>query len=180
VRVTGGAARGRRLNAPPGIRPTSDRVREAIFNVLDAQEVDYSRVLDLYAGSGMLGIEALSRGEGWCDFVERSAAAANVIKDNLALAGLAEHGRVHRFAAEHAAGRLAGPYSLLLADPPYDDDAALAALARIAASDLLGPDATLVLEHSSRRDPPEELGGLQLSWTRRYGDTKVSIYRTQS
>lgn len=177
MRVTGGTARGRRLNAPSGIRPTSDRVREAIFNVLDAQEVDYSRVLDLYAGSGLLGIEALSRGEGWCDFVERSAAAANVIKDNLALAGLTEHGRVHRFATEHAAERLDGPYSLLLADPPYDDDAAPGVLARVAASDLVGPAATLVLEHSRRRDPAKELGDLQLSWTRRYGDTQVSIYR---
>ena len=177
MRVTGGTSGGRHLKASAGVRPTADRVREAIFDVLTAQDVDYSRVLDLYAGSGAIGIEALSRGEGSCDFVERNAAAAAVIKENLLATGLAARGRVHRFAVEHAAERLDGPYSLVLADPPYDDDAAWVALERIVGSDLVEPDAPVVLEHSSRRAPPEELGALRLSWTRRYGDTQVSIYR---
>jgi 16S rRNA (guanine966-N2)-methyltransferase len=178
VRVTGGEARGRRLKAPPaGVRPTSDKVRAAIFDALEAQGVDDSRVLDLYAGSGALGIEALSRGAGACDFVERSAQNAAVIRENLSLVGMAGRGRVHCFAVEHTAERLQGPYSLILADPPYDDAAAPAALARLAQSELPAPDATLVLEHSSRREPPEGLGPLELRWSRRYGDTQVSIYR---
>jgi 16S rRNA (guanine966-N2)-methyltransferase len=178
VRVTGGDARGRRLKAPhAGTRPTSDKVRAAIFDALEAQGVDDSRVLDLYAGSGALGIEALSRGAGACDFVERSAQNAALIRENLSLAGQAARGRVHRFGAEHAAERLHGPYSLILADPPYDDAAAPVLLARLAQSALPAPDATLVLEHSSRGEAPEALGPLALRWSRRYGDTQVSIYR---
>ncbi|OGO50082.1 MAG: 16S rRNA (guanine(966)-N(2))-methyltransferase RsmD [Chloroflexi bacterium RBG_16_68_14] len=178
MRVIGGAARGRRLKRPAaGVRPTSDLVRGAIFDVLEAQGVDRSRVLDLYAGSGALGIEALSRGSEWCDFVERSAANVALIRENLALTGLQERGRVHQLAVERAPEGLEGPYSLLLADPPYDDDAALAALERIARSRLVGPGTTLVLEQSRRRQPPEELGPLRLSWNRRYGDTQVSVYR---
>ena len=178
MRVTGGAARGRRLTSPrKGVRPTTDLVRGAIFDALEAQEADLSRALDLYAGSGALGIEALSRGGGWCDFVARDGASVAVIRENLMLTALAERGRVHRMAVERALERLAEPYSLLLADPPYDDDAAPATLERIAASALVGSEATLVLEQSYRRGPPQELQPLELTWSRRYGDTLVSIYR---
>jgi 16S rRNA (guanine966-N2)-methyltransferase len=152
-------------------------VRGAIFDALEAQGVDRSRVLDLYAGSGALGIESLSRGAGWCDFVERDGANAALIRENLVLTGLQERGRVHRLTVEQAPRRLEGPYSLLLADPPYDDDEAPAALERVARSCLVGPEATLVLEHSHRRQQPQELGPLRLTWSHRYGDTQVSIYR---
>jgi 16S rRNA (guanine966-N2)-methyltransferase len=179
VRVTGGTARGRRLKVPRGIRPTSDLVRGAIFDALDAQGVDRSRVLDLYAGSGALGIEALSRGSDWCDFVERDAAGAAAIRENLALTGLEARAKVHRLPVERAAERLEGRYTLVLADPPYADETAEAALASIAESALLAPGATLVLEHSSRRAAPETLGPLPLAWRRRYGDTEVSIYRAE-
>ena len=160
-----------------GTRPTSDLVREAMFDVLEAQGVDLSRVLDLYAGSGALGIEALSRGDGWCDFAERNPANAAIIRENLVSTGLEGRGRVHRLAAERTPERLEGPYLLLLADPPYDDDGALGALGRIAQSHLVGPGTTLVFEHSRRRQPPQELGPLRVTWSRRYGDTQVSIYR---
>lgn len=177
MRVIGGVARGRRLKRPPsGVRPTSDLVRGAIFDVLDAQEVDYSRVVDLYSGSGALGIEALSRGAGWCDFVERDAATVALIRENLALTGLQDRGRAHRAKVEQASDRLEGPYSLILADPPYDDEAAPATLERVAGSPMTGPGAMLVLEHSHRRDAPQALGPLPLAWSRRYGDTQVSIY----
>ena len=179
MRVTGGIARGRRLKRPPaGVRPTSDLVRSAIFDALEAQGVDSSRVLDLYAGSGALGIEALSRGGEWCEFVERDRTTAALIQENLAVTGLQERGRVHRVTVERATGRLDGPYSLLLADPPYDDDGAVSALESVASSRLLAPQATLVFEHSRRRAAPEALGPLRLSWSRRYGDTQVSIYRS--
>jgi 16S rRNA (guanine966-N2)-methyltransferase len=177
VRVVGGSARGRKLKAPAGIRPTADMVREAIFDVLETQGADLSRVLDLYAGSGALGIEALSRGDGWCDFVEREAANAAVIRGNLSATGLQERGKVHRLPAARAAARLGGPYSLVLADPPYNDGAALDTIEDIARSKLVSTETTLVLEHSARREPPEQLGPLPLAWTRRYGDTQVSVYR---
>lgn len=178
MRVVGGSARGRRLKRPPaGVRPTSDLVREAIFDVLEAHGADLSRVLDLYAGSGGLGIEALSRGAGHCDFVERDAAAAGVIRENLATAGLAGRSQVYRLAAERAPERLARRYSLVLADPPYNDEAAPGTIERIARSNIVGPATTFVLEHSARREPLQALGRLLLAWSRRYGDTQVSIYR---
>lgn len=136
-----------------------------------------SRVLDLYAGSGALGIEALSRGAAWCDFVERDRAACDTIRENLAVAGFGERARVLCLPAERALERLEGPYGLVLIDPPYEDDAALAIVKRLAASPLLGPGSTLVLEHSWRRVPPDEFDLFKLAVRRRHGDTAVSIYR---
>ena len=177
MRIAGGTARGRRLKGPAaGTRPTSDLVRAAIFDTLEAQGIDMSSVLDLYAGSGALGIEALSRGAARCDFVEADAKNAAVIRENLVLAGFQKQGSVHRMRVERAAGALAGGYSLVLADPPYDDGAAPGALERIAGSRLAGPGTTLVLEHSSRREAAGQIGPLRLAWSRRYGDTQVSIY----
>ena len=177
MRVIGGVAGGRRLKGPPAsVRPTTDMVREALFDALEARGADLSRVLDLYAGSGAMGIEALSRGADWCDFVERDAKAAALIRENLLLTGLNERARVHRMAAERAVDRLSGRYSLLLADPPYDEETAPATLDRIAQSALVDQGATFVWEHSKRREAPRELGSLPLTWSRRYGDTQVSIY----
>lgn len=179
MRVIGGTAGGRRLKSPrgQGLRPTSDLLRGAMFDMLDAAGVDYSRVLDLYAGTGALGIEALSRGGGRCDFVEQDAAACRLIRENLALTGLTQSGAVHRLSAEAAAGRLSGPYSLVLADPSYADEGALAALDRIAASPLMGEGTVLVLEHSKRQEAPQTLGRLRLERTRRHGDSCISVYR---
>ena len=124
-----------------------------------------------------MGIEALSRGADHCEFVERDRACAAVIRDNLAATGLQARARVHSMAVERTPERLEGPFSLVFADPPYDDDAAGAALELVARSALIGPGGTLVMEHSRRREAPAELGRLGLSWSRRYGDTRVSIYR---
>ena len=176
--MVGGTARGRRLKGPPaGVRPTSELVRGVIFDTLAAQGVDISHVLDLYAGSGALGIEALSRGSERCDFVEQSSSGATVIRENLSLTGLGERGGVYRIAVARARQRLAGPYSLILADPPYDDETAPEILGQIAGSALIGEDGTLVWEHSSRRKPGECLGPLRLAWSRRHGDTEISMYR---
>jgi 16S rRNA (guanine966-N2)-methyltransferase len=138
---------------------------------------DLSRVLDLYAGTGALGIEALSRGAGWCDFVERGYRTCETIRENLAQTDLAERGAVHALSVRQVAERLEGPYTLLLADPSYNDERALEDLERLAASPLLAPEAVLVLEHSRRREPPLALGGRPLLQTRRHGDTCVSFYR---
>src|SRR5215470_4305509 len=96
-------------------------MRGALFSALDALGADFTRVLDLYAGAGALGIEALSRGAEWVDFVESKPAARRLIEDNLALTGLSGRAGVHAVAAEHAIGRLHEPYDLVLADPPYAD-----------------------------------------------------------
>ena len=197
IRVIGGSVRGRRLLGPPerrggrqprpGVtrtelhaetRPTSDLIRGVIFDMLDAMGADYDRVLDLYAGTGALGIEALSRGDGEADFVERDLATADTICENLRRCGFAERGRVHRLTTQAALTRLAesGPYTLILADPPYYDDAAPEAVVAVAASGLSGSETTLVYEHHRRLEPPEKMGNLRLHKSRRHGDSVVSIY----
>ena len=178
MRVIAGKAKGRRLKAPPhGTRPTTGLAREAIFSILASSGGDLSRVLDLYAGSGALGIEALSRGTGWCDFVEQSRLACATIRENLKATGFQDQAQVHCMTVEQALPRLTGLYTLVLADPPYTDPSALTLLEALAASTLVEVDKTpLVLEHSWRLPTGENIGLWRLLKTRRHGDTAVSIY----
>ena len=178
MRVIAGTARGRELRVPPGrgTRPTSDRLRESLFAMLDAAAVDMSETLDLYAGSGALGIEALSRGAGHCTFIEQDARACLTARGNLRRVGLEGRGRVVR-------GRVgrwrAGPnrsVTLVLADPPYDDAAAWGAIERTLAGALL-EGALLAVEHAARHEPPAMLAGLPLWRDRRQGDGAVALYR---
>jgi len=159
------------------VRPTSDLVRGAIFDMLDAMGADYTRVLDLYAGSGALGIEALSRGDGTVDFVETDPGAAATAAANLAITGFESRAKVFRLTAERAAARLSGPYTLVLADPPYYDEGAPQVVQAIAASPLVDKRTVLVLEHHRRWIAPDAMGPLMLYRSRRHGDTVVSIYR---
>jgi 16S rRNA (guanine966-N2)-methyltransferase len=160
------------------VRPSSDLMRGAIFSALASLGADLSRVLDLYAGSGALGIEALSRGADWCDFVERAPAACAVIRDNLRLTGFETQAAVHCVAAERANERLSVPYTLVLADPPYADGDSRDVLERLVSSDLVQSHRTiLVLEHGARTEPGAVLGPLALLNSRRHGDSAVSIYR---
>ncbi|MFQ5878861.1 MAG: 16S rRNA (guanine(966)-N(2))-methyltransferase RsmD [Dehalococcoidia bacterium] len=179
MRVIAGKAGGRSLKVPKGkgLRPTSDRVRSALYSILTSLGADLSRVLDLYAGTGALGIEALSRGAGWCDFVEQDAAACAAIRENLALTGLASSAKVYCLPARRACRHLQGPYTLVLADPPYSDQEALKTLSEVATSPLLGPGATLALEHFWRQEVLPQWGSLSLAVHRRYGDTALSIYQ---
>jgi 16S rRNA (guanine966-N2)-methyltransferase len=179
MRVIAGKAKGLRLKRPAvrHLRPTSDLVRGAIFDILVSRGADISRVLDLYAGSGALGIEALSRGAHWCDFVEQDRAACAIIRENLALAGFQERARVHCLPVEKALDRLEGPYDLVLMDPPYENEGAVAVVARLAGSSLVGPGSTLVLEHPWRRLSADQWGPFTLVSRRRHGDTGISIYQ---
>jgi 16S rRNA (guanine966-N2)-methyltransferase len=179
MRVIAGAAKGRRLRGPAGrgTRPTSDLVRGAIFDILRSLGADLSRVIDLYAGTGALGIEALSRGSEGCDFVERDRASCDIIRENLAHTGLGSKANVHCWPVEKAESRLSGPYSLLLADPPYTAEEADRVLAAWGSSSKLTREAVIVLEHSRRRPASPALGDRQLLDTRRHGDTCISIYR---
>ena len=184
MRVIAGTAGGRTLVSPPkprasgrpGVRPTSDLVRGAIFDMLDAMGADYSRVLDLYAGTGALGIEALSRGDGEADFVETDGTAAAVIAENLKRTGFESRGRVHRLTADRAANRLSGPYTLVLADPPYYDEDWLAVVTAIGESALVDAESVFVLEHHKKTAAPELLGPLRLIKARSHGDTAVAMY----
>jgi len=179
MRVIAGRAKGHRLAGPPSraTRPTSDLVRGAIFSALDSMGADLSRVLDLYAGSGALGIEALSRGAAWCDFVEKDARACASIRQNLSRTGFEGQGEVLCLPVERALPRLSGLYTLVLADPPYALEAT-ATLELLAERGLVEAGrTTLVLEHSSREEAPERLAGLTQVKTLRHGDSAVSVYR---
>lgn len=180
VRVISGHLGGRRLKAPrgSGTRPTSDRVREALFMALEP--LAGLRVLDLFAGSGALGIEALSRGAAWTDFVERDAAARRVLEENLATLGLEDVSRVWALELPRGLDRLAGPLrqaDLVLADPPYGGEAAGALLDALGRTGPWRPEVRVVLEHHAKDGVPESSGGLVRVRERRYGETMVSTYR---
>jgi 16S rRNA (guanine(966)-N(2))-methyltransferase RsmD len=174
MRVTGGRLGGRRLvAAPPGVRPTADRVREALFARLP--DLAGVRVLDLYAGTGALGIEALSRGAQLAVFVERSHASLIALRRNLSALGLDDRARVMRGDVRGALRRLAREelrFELVLADPPYADRDVALPLGLLVSGGLLAPDATVVVERS-RRHPLPEVEGLVSHESRRYGDTAL-------
>jgi 16S rRNA (guanine966-N2)-methyltransferase len=182
VRVLTGQVKGAKLRTArtSGVRPTSGLVKGAIFNTLPAEAVEGARVLDLYAGTGALGIEALSRGAAHADFVERSGRMCRLISDNLEAAGLRDRSRVFAAPVERALGMLQGPYNLVLMDPPYAEPGVSGILVRLAESGLLAGGATVVLEHAHRNPPPPAAGCLVLLKTRRYGDTAVTYYRMET
>jgi 16S rRNA (guanine(966)-N(2))-methyltransferase RsmD len=177
-------AGGRRIAVPPrGTRPTTDRVREALFNMLSAR-IDWAglRVLDLYAGSGALGLEALSRGAASALFVESDRRAAAVIDSNIAALGLAG-ARLRRGTV--AAALSAGTESavgLVLADPPYDVASAEidAVLAALTAGGWVGPGTVVVLERSGSGAPVRWPVGWQVWPSRRYGDTRLDLAEASS
>jgi 16S rRNA (guanine(966)-N(2))-methyltransferase RsmD len=179
IRVIAGEAGGRHLKAVsrPGTRPTSDRIREVLFAILESHGADFSRALDLYSGTGAMGIEALSRGAGACDFVEADARACEVIKENLRLTGYSQRARVHCAPVARALARLEGHYTLVVADPPYEYDRAESELSDLIERGLLAPRGILAVEHSKRRQWPEALAGRQKLLTRRHGDSAVTIYQ---
>jgi 16S rRNA (guanine966-N2)-methyltransferase len=180
--VIAGSAKGRHLKGPPRkgdrskARPSSDMVREALFSALAALGADLSRVLDLYAGTGALGIEALSRGAARCDFVECDRGMTDVIRENLRLTGFEGQSKVYSVPAERALKQLNERYTLVLADPPYADVAAIGVLEALAASPLTDEDTIIALEHSARDEPAVGLGPLCLTRVLRHGDSAVSIY----
>jgi 16S rRNA (guanine(966)-N(2))-methyltransferase RsmD len=177
-RVIAGSARGVELKWPRSgkTRPTTGRLRESLFSMLEAAGVSFDAVLDLYAGSGALGIEALSRGGGEATFVESDPRAAAVIKDNLRLARVEARGRV----VVGKVGRWRPPegarYTLVVADPPYDDAAPWQAVEHAAAG-ALADGAAVVVERDARREAPTVLAGLPLWRDRRQGSGAVAIYR---
>jgi 16S rRNA (guanine966-N2)-methyltransferase len=184
MRVISGDRRGFQLKGPAGrfTRPMADRVREALFSMLASLGVEPARVLDLYAGTGGIGIEALSRGAKSADFVERNAAAAAVVRANLAHTRYTDVARVYqepvsaflsrveRGAAEQA------PYDLIVMDPPYADPDLVATLERVGRSPLVESTTILAIGHSPRVTLPERAGRLVRLRERCYGDSCFSIY----
>src|SRR5882724_8421330 len=173
MRVIAGEAKGRRLTGlrSARVRPTTDRVREALFSALGAG-VAGARVLDLYAGSGALGIEALSRGAARAVFVDSDPEAVDAIRANLALTGLADRATVVRRPAERFVTTAPGePFDLVVMDPPTVE------LGALAIGGFLGPQARVVLETRGSLETPAELGGLHVVSQRRYGDSALVFLR---
>ena len=138
------------------------------------------RVLDIYAGTGALGIEALQRGAISAVFIEQNSRRCDEIKKTLEKRRLAMQGTVQRGSALNAVRRLKGEFDLIFADPPYDLNEFESLFARVDAAGLIAPHATAFLEHSKMTELPDSLPGLALSTHRRYGDTALSVYRAQS
>ncbi len=175
MRIIAGTLKGRRLKAPTwdGLRPTYDKLRETLFNIL-APLVDGARVLDGYAGTGAIGIEALSRGAAHVTFVERDRRAQSLIADNLKLCGVADGCAIIRADLDRAAADLPpASFDLVLLDPPYDCDAA-SAMAPVAR--LLAANGTLVLEHARRRPAPAVVGELTRTREVVSGDSALALY----
>jgi 16S rRNA (guanine966-N2)-methyltransferase len=185
MRIVAGTFRGRPLVAPKGhsTRPTSDRARQAIFNVLEhaawAPDLEGARVIDLFAGSGAMGIEALSRGAAYCLFVERDEPARAAIRANLAALGLEDRARLDRRDAAALPARTAAdgePFDLAFLDPPYGKGLGEAALARLADGGWLAEGAVAVLERGAD-DPAGVPAGFALIDERRWGVARVSFLR---
>lgn len=180
IRVVGGTLRGRKFDVPDrgGVRPTSERAREAIFDILGPAWTSGAAVLDLYAGTGALGVEALSRGAARADFVERDVAVARLLRANLAALGVADRGRV--VVADLDRGdlpaELRGPWNLVFLDPPYAGPGGALWLERLPRLEWPVDGGLVIYEHRSGTEalPPP---GLALAVERAYGDTAVSIYR---
>lgn len=180
MRIIGGHSRGRKLRAPPGrqTRPTADRVRESLFNILGSPDGD---VLDLFAGAGTLGLEALSRGANAAVFVDMAGPAIRCVRANLETLGAADRAVVERSDALAAVRRLGGQgrrFCWVFADPPYAFAGCDELIEAVGAARLLADGGRLVIEHDRRTALPTAAGGLARTDQRRYGDTALSFYTT--
>lgn len=187
MRVIAGERRGFQLKGPAGrfTRPMADRIREALFSMLASLGVAPVRVLDLYAGTGGIGIEALSRGAEWADFVEQHHAAAAVVRANLDYTRYGAVSRVHQesvstFLArvERSPGGVA-PYDLIVMDPPYADPNLVPTLERVGRSPLVESGTVLAIGHSPRVALPERAGRLERWRERCHGDSCFTIYEAR-
>lgn len=184
MRIVGGKFSGRSIVAPKGAatRPTSDRTRESLFNILahrDDFAFEGARVIDLFAGSGALGLEAMSRGAEWCLFVETDAAARGAIRDNIEALSLFGATRLHRRSATTLGDKPAGvgpPFTLAFLDPPYRKGLIEPALATLRSGGWLAAGALAVAEQAKDEPPAAAVGFAEVD-RRVYGDTQIGLYR---
>jgi 16S rRNA (guanine(966)-N(2))-methyltransferase RsmD len=181
VRIIAGELKGRRLTTPRGdrTRPTADQVRLALMDTL-APRLPEARVLDLFAGAGGVGLEALSRGAAEATFVEQDARAVGALRDNVAALGVAARTRVRRadvlreIPALHAAGER---FDVVFLDPPYDTDLVATTLLALSGGGLLLPEGLVIAQHFTKRAPAATIGRLATFRTRRFGETTLTFYR---
>jgi 16S rRNA (guanine966-N2)-methyltransferase len=182
MRVIAGDAKGTQLKGPDRAttRPATDLVRGAIFAMLENLAKDWSLVLDLYSGTGAMGIEALSRGAGWADLVDRQRRCCDIIKQNLAKTKLAERAHVYCIEVEKAITMLDKEYDIVIMDPPYRNEAIGQTITKLANSKLINKDTIVVITHSSHLNLEPRYPPLSLIKERRHGDSCIAIYQKEA
>ncbi len=187
MRIIGGSFSGRRIIAPKGTvsRPTTDRTRESLFNILTARddvELEGARVIDLFAGSGALGLAALSRGAAWCLFVETDVAARGAIRDNVEALGLFGCTRIHRRSASALGDKPASsgqPFNIAFLDPPYNKGLVEPALETLKSGGWLADQALIIVEQAANEVLVKLEHFIEID-RRKYGDSQIGLYRFQS
>lgn len=182
MRVITGKSKGRKLIAPKGLhtRPTTDNVKEAIFNILGEIKSD-SQVLDLYAGSGSIGIEFLSRGAGRCYFIDNDINSIKSIKENLERTRLVDQAFVYKNTAEKAVKTLSSRgiiFDYIFLDPPYEKEILIPILETISINNILNCEGIIIAEYEGKITLPESINTLIKKDSRTYGGTKISFYTT--
>jgi 16S rRNA (guanine966-N2)-methyltransferase len=181
MRVIAGIAKGFQLRGPDTIatRPATDLVRGAIFSMLEGLADNWALVLDLFSGTGAMGIEALSRGAGWVDFVDRQKRCCVIIKQNLEKTRLGANAHVYCCDVSKAISFLDKQYDIIIMDPPYPDTTIGEFVTKVANSILVGPRTVVVVTHSPHLELESGYGALKLIKERRHGDSCIAIYRKE-
>lgn len=178
MRVIAGEAKGRRLRGPPShdTRPMADKIKGAVFNMLGSLGIEPDRVLDLFAGTGNIGIEALSRGASSAVFVERARDPCEVIRENLRTTGFSERGTVHQASVMSYLESTSDSFDFVVLDPPYADPQIVSTLEFLARSAVISDGAVVLIGHSPRVTVPGRAGRLERIRERCHGDSCFSIY----
>ncbi len=178
MRVISGIARGRKLLAPEGIstRPTSDRAKEALFNIINLQ-IRNKIVLDLFSGSGALGIESLSRGADFCIFVENDPVAADIIRKNLTATGFSDKSAVFVCDVYEYLKSCNKTFNYIFMDPPYGKNLIPPAIKLIAEKNILESGATIIAETENNEILPADISGISLTESRKYGKALLNFYK---
>jgi 16S rRNA (guanine(966)-N(2))-methyltransferase RsmD len=181
MRVISGEAKGHRLKVAKGnvTRPATDLVRGAIFSILENIASDWAQVLDLFAGSGALGIEALSRGAGWVDFVEREPRCCDIIRQNLEKTKLGAQAHIYCCSVAKALSFLDKEYGIILMDPPYSNSSIGNMVTQLSASKLVGANSIVVVTHSPHFPLSSAYATLNLVKEHRHGDSCIAVYRKE-
>ena len=181
MRVITGSAKGRRLDELPGLdtRPTTSRVKEGLFSAIQF-DIEGRRVLDLFAGTGQLGIECLSRGAVFCDFVDSAPAAMKIVRKNVSVCGFEDRAAFHGRDFAAFLSRCREKYGLIFLDPPYASGNLERALEQITAIDILAGNGIIACESPAEHTMPEPAAPYEKSGEYRYGKIKVTLYRRRA
>ena len=180
MRVISGKARGLKLNTPKNedVRPTTDRVKESLFNIINGYIID-GEILDLFAGTGSLGIECLSRGANKCVFVDVSKTSIDIVKSNIKKARVEDNAEILNIDYKSAIDKVKNKtykFDIIFMDPPYYENMFMDALKKIDESDILKADGIIVVEHDTKQEFPESIGKLIKDRSKKYGNTTLTFY----